>query len=56
MSPCLANIVPNPSLRLQAILEEIPQAYISSMDSAHKQYQNDLIEIRTNNSPKEIRA
>ena len=32
---------PNPSLRLQAIVEEILQAYIfPRADSAHKQYQN----------------
>ena len=44
---------PNPSLRLQAIVEEILQAYIfPRADSAHKHHQIEPIVICTENLPK----
>ena len=43
----------NPSLRLQAKVEEVSSdIYISSNNSAHNQYQKDVIEICTGNLPK----
>ena len=43
----------NPSLRLQAKVEEVSSGiYISSNNSAHNQYQKDVIEICTGNLPK----
>ena len=58
LSPRPARLFPNPQLTPPSNTrrEYTSDLYISSKDSEHKQYQNDLIEICTEKLTKEFRA